>query len=325
MVPKLNFRKYVCLLPGIIFLIISGCEPEKPSTLPELSTLTLTGVTSSSAISGGNISFDGGSSVLKRGVCWSTIYDPTISDNVTTDGAGTGSFSSSITGLSGGTDYYIRAFATNSKGTAYGNEIIFKTQLTDIDGNIYGTIIIGSQVWMSQNLRTTRFSDNTPIPEIADNKLWCSLASPAFCWYSNDRNSDDMRFGALYNWFSVNTGRLCPSGWHVPDDSEWNVLTAYLGGEYYAGGLLKEVGMSHWESPNAGASNYFSFSALPAGYRSGLTSGLFHAKGYMSWWWTNTEYNSNWARTRAIEFDVTDIAGGHGVKRNGYSVRCIRD
>ena len=320
-------KTWLCslLVIGLFLILTQSCEKEKPVTLPELSTFPLTELTSTSALCGGNVISDGGASVSARGVCWAIHPNPTLSDNITTDGAGTGSFSSSLKGLISGTDYYVRAYATNLAGTAYGNEFIFITPLTDIDGNVYNTVIIGTQVWMTQNLKTTKFNDNTKIPNITDNAPWCTLPTPAYCWYKNEEASNKHSYGALYNWFTVNTGKLCPTGWHVPSEVEWKILTDYLGGESIASGKLKEEGTAHWTSPNIGASNEFGFTALPGGYRTGLNSGSFRAKGYYGWWWASTETDLNGARARLMTFDASDIAPGTGLKKNGYSVRCVKN
>jgi uncharacterized protein (TIGR02145 family) len=128
----------------------------------------------------------------------------------------------------------------------------------------------------------------------------------------------------LYNWYAVNTGKLCPEGWHVPDESEWTALSNYLGSEWVAGGKLKEQGLVHWESPNYGASNDYGFSALPGGCRTGLTSGFFRAFRYLGWWWSSTEADSIGARARLLAYDAVEITGGKGLKNNGYSVRCVK-
>jgi uncharacterized protein (TIGR02145 family) len=317
----------ISLLFQMVFVLIltNSCDKETIATLPELSTGLLTNITSISVICGGIINSDGGEIVSARGVCWSTDSNPTIDDNITTDGVGTGSFISYITGLTSGTYYYMRAYATNSVGTSYGNEIIFITPLTDIEGNVYYTVMIGNQVWMTENLKTTKFYDNTEIPNITDNATWITLSTPAYCLYKNNESADDRKYGALYNWFTINTGKLCPAGWHIPSEDEWTTLTDYLGGEYYAGGGLKEQGLNHWVSPNEGASNIYGFSALPGGYRNGSTSGSFRAMRYIGWWWASTESDSRWARNRTLAFDVTEIAKGKGLKTNGYSVRCLKD
>jgi uncharacterized protein (TIGR02145 family) len=318
-------RSYVSLILVSLLVFTVRCEMEKPATLPELSTVPITDVTSTSAVCGGSIVSDGGSPVITRGVCWSVNFEPTISDNISSDGEGPGSFSSSIDGLTGGTIYYIRAYATNLIGTAYGNKFFFITPLTDIEGNVYRTVVIGNQVWMAENLRTTKYFDNTNIPYVSDNGAWSSLSTPACCWYKNDESKKYQKYGLLYNWFTVNTGKLCPTGWHIPSEDEWITLADYLGGEDYAGGKLKELGINHWIFPNTGASDVFGFSALPGGYRSGLYSGTFRALGYIGWWWAGKESDLDWARSRTLAFDESVIAKGKGLKINGYSVRCVKN
>jgi uncharacterized protein (TIGR02145 family) len=309
----------------LLLILINSCNKEKPFTLPVLSTVPLTDIKSTSVISGGNITSDGGEIVISRGVCWGKSPNPTVSDNITSNGAGAGTFLSPITGLTSGTDYYLRAYATNNEGTAYGNEFIFILPVTDIDGNVYNPEIIGTQVWITENLKTTKYNDNTIIPMIPDNTAWAGLSSPAYCWYKHDNNFNENNYGALYNWFAVNTGKLCPIGWHVPNDDEWTILINYVGGENIASGELKESGTAHWISPNWGASNEFGFNALPGGYRTGNAIGSFRYLGYYGWWWASSEYSSTGARACLMAFDESDIIRGNGLKKNGYSVRCLKD
>ena len=168
----------------------------------------------------------------------------------------------SITGLSAGTTYYYRVIAINSLGTNYGNEISFTTvypSVNDVDGNTYNVVAIGTQVWMAENLKTTKYKNGTAIPLITDLTAWMSLTTPGYCWY-------DATYGALYNFYTLSTGSLCPTGWHIPSDAEWTTLTDYLGGETVAGGKLKETGTAHWTTPNSGATNAFGFKGLPGVY-----------------------------------------------------------
>jgi uncharacterized protein (TIGR02145 family) len=332
-----NFILNIFLLLQLAYLLIllNGCEKETPLTLPVISTSWLTSVTSESAICGGTIISDGGDILKTRGICWSTHLNPTVYDNFTSDGSETGSFVSNIIGLVSGTHYYVRAYATNSLGTAYGNEIIFITPLTDIEGNIYNTVRIGDQVWIRENLKTTRYNDNTEIPVVTDNVTWISLITPACSWYMFNESDGNNNYGVLYNWYTVNTGKLCPTGWHVPNEDEWKTLVEYVGGEYYAGGRLKEQGTGHWTNPNYGASDFYGFTALPGGFRTGLNAGSFRAMGYLGRWWVSTDSAnpwwdsadpvSRWARCRTIFFDSAEVILGMGLKTNGYSVRCVKD
>jgi len=200
--------------------------------------------------------------------------------------------------------------------------------ITDIDGNIYNTVAIGTQIWMKENLKTTKYNDNTAIPLVTDNTAWEALATPGYCWYNNDEASYKDTYGALYNWYTVSTGKLCPTGWHVPTDAEWTTLTTYLGGESIAGGKLKETGTTHWLSPNTGATNESGFTALPGGYR-GNPYGEFVEVGIYGVWWSATEGDLTGAWQRGLHYSFANVnraigLGGYG-KIYGCSVRCLRD
>jgi hypothetical protein len=204
------------------------------SSIPTVTTAAVTSLNQPSAISGGKVTSTGGAAVTARGVCWSTSSSPTISGAHTTDGSGNGTFTSSITGLSPNTIYYLRAYATNSVGTAYGNQLTFSTTnetgtVSDRDGNTYVTVRIGNQWWMAENLKTTRYNDNTEIPNVTDDDIWKDLITPAYCCIFNDPATYKNICGAIYNWYAINTGKLCPSGWHVSTDNDWKTLEMYLG------------------------------------------------------------------------------------------------
>jgi uncharacterized protein (TIGR02145 family) len=295
---------------------------------PTLTTTAISSITTTTASSGGNIASDGGASVTARGVCWNTAAGPTTANSKTTDDTGSGSFASSLTGLTANTKYYVRAYATNSAGTAYGNEISFTTSsagttVTDNDGNVYNTVTIGTQTWMAENLKTTKYNDNTSIPLVTDNTAWAALTTSGYCWYNNDAATYKATYGALYNWYTVNTGKLCPTGWHVPTDAEWTTLTTYLGGESIAGGKLKATGTTYWASPNTGATNESGFTALPGGYRYG--NGTCFSIGGYGIWWSSTEYSATYAWYRAVSYDDADVNRFSDYKQDGLSVRCLRD
>lgn len=133
--------------------------------------------------------------------------------------------------------------------------------VTDIDGNIYTTVTIGTQIWMVENLNTTRYRDGSDILNVTDNTEWSELTIGAYCNYDNDVNNANI-YGALYNWYTVNTGNLCPTGWHIPSEGEWTVLISSLGGESVAGGKLKQIGTEYWEDPNNPATNEVGFNGL---------------------------------------------------------------
>jgi uncharacterized protein (TIGR02145 family) len=309
----------------LLILIVHSCKKDK-TTSPVLTTTSISGITATTAISGGNITSDGGASVSERGVCWNTLNSPTTANNKTSDGSGTGDFSSILTGLTGNTKYYVRAYAANSVSTAYGNEIDFTTSsagTSDIDGNSYTSLIIGTQVWMKENLKTTKFNDGTSIPIITDKTVWANLSTPGYCWYNNDATTYKPLYGALYNWYTVNTGKLCPTGWHVPTQGEWSILAIYLGGESVAGGKLKETGTSHWLSPNTGANNTSGFTAIPGGYR--YTAGEFDFVGMNGFWWSTNESITGWSYDRELDFDSEYFFEFNDPKKAGFSIRCVKN
>ena len=194
--------------------------------------------------------------------------------------------------------------------------------MTDADGNVYPAITIGKQVWMAENLKTSRFNDGKPIQLVTDNNIWKALKIPAYCWLNNDIANKDV-YGALYNWFTVNTNKLCPKGWHVPTNTEWGAMITFLGDENTAGSKLKETGSDHWENSLIIATNDFDFTALPAGMR--YDSGTFpiFANNYAVWW-SSTRSNPD-AWNRGLFFSSSRTFKGHENVRSGFSVRCIRD
>jgi uncharacterized protein (TIGR02145 family) len=296
--------------------------------IPVVLTVDVTGITQTAANSGGIVINTGGASVTEYGVCWSTDPVPTISDFKTNDGSGLGSFTSTLTGLEGGMDYYIRAYATNSAGTGYGNSVFFRTDdiietVTDIDGNVYHTFTIDTMIWMAENLKTTRFNDGTPIPFISGTIEWSNSISFAFCIYSDEISYADT-FGRLYKWYTVNDKHLAPKGWHVATDEEWSALTDFYGGEAIAGSKLKESGTEHWTSPNSDANNESGFTALPGGCR--FYSGLFYGINDYGYYWTSTQSpNPTYAWFRKISYNSSSVIRDDDPKRNGYSVRCVKD
>jgi uncharacterized protein (TIGR02145 family) len=149
------------------------------------------------------------------------------------------------------------------------------------------------------------------------------MKTPGYCWYNNDEVANKAIYGALYNWFAVNTGKLCPTGWHVPTNEEWTTLINYLGGLETSGGKLKEFGVTHWNSPNIGATNESGFSSLPGGYRN--LSGIFYFLGNYGYWWSSTEVESNYAWYRSLNYNTNKAYSNNLSKMGGFSVRCIRN
>jgi uncharacterized protein (TIGR02145 family) len=274
------------------------------------------------ASSGGNITYNGGSNITARGVVWNTTGIPTITDNKTTDGFGTGLFFSNMTDLSPNTTYYVRAYATNSIGTEYGNQQTFNTTqqaVTDIDGNTYNSFQIGTQVWMSENLKTSRYRNGGSIPYVVGNSDWQALTTGAWSYYEND-DANNSIYGKLYNWFATQGDTICPTGWHVPTGAEWHILADYLGGYNVAGGKMKSVGTAYWQSPNTGATNESGLSIFPGGLRFGSQGGYYY-KGTYAFIWTASGGSQN------VRFDFNGSKmNDNSFDRNfGASIRCLKD
>jgi len=193
--------------------------------------------------------------------------------------------------------------------------------IVDIEGNIYSIIRIGDQLWMGENLKTTTYNDGALIPLEENDMVWNTFSTSAYCWFDNNKTIYGATYGALYNWYSVNTNKLCPVGWHVPTDEEWNTLVDFLGGEDVAGGKLKESGYSHWNSPNEGADNSSGFTGLPGGSR----SDLFHSLGSGGRWWSSTQFDGTNSWALSVEYTYASTFLYNYSKNHGYSVRCIRD
>lgn len=325
-----------------------------PAATPSISTIGITRISFTSVTCGGNVSFEGISAVTARGVCWSTSTNPTINDNHTIDSSGQGSFTSHITGLQPIIHYYVRAYATNSAGTVYGNEIEFNTSdgfpcpdaatLTDIDSNVYNTVQLGNQCWMRENLRTTHYANGTEIP------LYLNYGNTACRYYPYGNESNVPIYGYLYNWYatmmwasSSNTNPsgvqgICPNGWHVPSDAEWTQLTNYVSSQsqYLCGGDSSFIGKAlaadteNWSSSDATCAvgnmpsnnNSTGFSALPAGDR---TETGFYGLGGFATFWATTEYSSSRAYERDIPYYQAIVRRQNFEKYRGQSVRCLRD
>jgi len=316
-------------------------------TIPTLSTTAATGITTTSATSGGDITNDGGAAVSARGVCWNTTGTPTITDNITNDGTGAGSFVSNITDLTANTLYYVRAYATNSLGTSYGNEVSFTTRqsteetVTDIDGNVYYTVTIGTQTWMFENLKTTKYRNGEAIGTTTPaTKDISGESAPKYQWAYNGDEGNASKYGRLYTWYAVNDSRnIAPAGWHVPTDAEWTTLENYLianGYNYDSTTTGNKIAKSlaattDWNS-NSGTgtigndltkNNSSGFTALPGGYRVG--SGAFDLVGSRGCWWSSTEWTTTMGWSRNLLYYGGNLYRYTSTKSDGFSVRCVRD
>ncbi len=326
-----------------------------PVMLATVTTAEITSITETTAVSGGNITDDGGGAITARGVCWSSSSQtPTVADSKTEDGSGKGIFISNITGLEPGTTYNVRAYAVNSAGTQYGPVKSFPTEqvktVTDIDGNVYNIITIGDQQWLKENLKTTRYRNEDPIPTNLNDNDWSNTLSGAYAIYPHELidvlNSEAgvlSVYGALYNWYTVDDARgLCPDGWHVPTDAEWTTMENFLISNGYnydgtTGGnkIAKSLGsLSGWaSSPNVYAigntsypekRNASGFTALPGGYR-WETYGSFGNIYTQARWWASTETNTYSAWQRFVSYgDYPCIRIDHD-KNVGTSIRCLKD
>lgn len=269
----------------------------------------------------GNITSLGCSDVTEHGHCWSEYSNPTIDDERTELGDAniTGSYTSQVVILKENTQYHIRAYATNSYGTFYGEDIIVTSGGFDNCGTInyggitYETVQIGEQCWMKENLNYQ--------------------TSNSWCHNNNPDNCDT--YGRLYIWHAIMNGEsssnqipsgvqgICPDGWHVPSDAEWDLLVDFLGGESTAGGKMKQPGTSLWDSPNTGARNSSGYSALPSGTRS--SSGIFDYLGRHGIFWSSTESFGNTAWDRRLKYHSSEMERAVSLKGNGFSVRCVKD
>jgi uncharacterized protein (TIGR02145 family) len=299
--------------------------------LATVTTAAVTSETATTAVSGGNVTADGGGAVSDKGICWGTATQPTIAGSHVSGGTGTGAFVSDLTGLTGATTYYVRAYATNAAGTAYGNEVTVRTLLADVDGNLYHTVVIGTQTWMSENLKTTKYNDNSGITPVTGNAAWAALTSEAYCWYDNDATTNKPLYGALYNWYAVNAGNLCPTGWHVPTDAEFKTLEMFLGmTQAQADGLswrgtdqgtqLKNT--TGWTTGNG--TNTSGFSALPGGYRYYFDGGFVGAGTIGYFWSSDADVSPKRAFMRQLDSTHAEVERANADEAAGKSVRCVK-
>ena len=358
----MKFIKYKHLVfIAIFFFITVDCKKDNeynPSTneqesvainIATIKTSNITSITSNSAIAGGNITNIGGAKVTQSGIVWDITKNPTIeqSKGITKENKESGEFESKLLSLESNTTYYVRAYAINKGGTAYGDQELFSTlpangtlSIVDSDGNSYTNVTIGTQIWLSENLKTTKLNNGTPIPNIKNGTEWRNLSTPGYClmdigYYGTMTESKYKKtFGLLYNWYAVSTGKLCPEGWHIPTDKDWHILINLLGGENIAGGKLKLTGTFEgndglWYSPNIQASNESGFSALPGGYRNTKVSdsgGKFDSNfmeiGSRGMWW-GSENLYLFMRNDGSNANLFKIESSN--KGYGLSIRCIMD
>jgi len=267
----------------------------------------------------GQILSDGGSPVTEKGICWSIQNNPTIDNNKITNTDNVTSFTAKITGLQPNTNYYARTYAINAKGTSYGNVITFTTQdgVIDIDGNVYPVVKIGNQTWMAENLRVTHYKDGTTIPMVSSSDMNTPTTSDVCGWPVNT-TLYKTTFGMLYNYYTVTTGKLAPTGWHVPSDAEWNTLATNLGGTSVAGGKMKSIVVIPGIT-NVGATNSSGFNSIPE-----ACSTTNHAG---KWWSTDVGYYNGvlCGSFFTIELNSISLDTHLGTLYYSRSIRCIKD
>jgi len=304
-----------------------------PITKPEVETANVINPTTNSAQCGGNVIDEGNGTVTARGVCWNTTGNPSIENCIghTNEGGGSGSFVSNIDGLNEGTNYFVVAYATNEKGTGYGEVKSFETKdltpcdgqnIIDYSGQVYNLVEIGYQCWFKENLNI-----GTRINGSQDQQNNGTIEK--YCYNDNESYCDE--YGGLYQWdeamqyvTSQGAQGICPDGWHIPTDGEWDELVGYLGGSGVAGGKMKEAGYAHWNSPNTGATNSSGFTGLPGGRR-GYSSGSFGHLGNYGRFWSSTESGGSTAWRRHLSCNNDDVHRNSYYKTYGFSVRCVQD
>ena len=338
--------------------------------LPIVTTSVVSNITALTATCGGNVISDGGTTVITRGICWGTSHNPTIAGNHTSDGSGMGNFTSLISGLSDGITY-VRAYATNSLGTSYGDEVIVTpnegqpcpgiSTVTDANGNVYNTVQIGSQCWMKENLRSTKYADNTPISQGTSSTI---LTNGAHWYYPANDSTVQSIYGLLYNWNAVMRNSpsstsnpsgvqgICPIGWHVPSYAEWVQLTDYVSSQsqyvcdsnstYIAKALASNTGWDNISysgtcrvADTPSSNNATGLGLFPAGQlwvNSDGTYYNYYELGHHAVYWCSTEIGYpdfygviNKALNMSLGYTSSVVSNSYNNKKSGYSVRCLRD
>jgi len=351
----------IALISFVAVLFLTGCEKEKPEPTDLSTKITISNDAASqisyhSATLNATLGDTYGQTVQDYGHCWSTNQEPKVSNYKSSFGQTIGgkSFTSNIEDLLPGTMYHTRAYFKINNIVVYSNDKAFTSlqlpagiTVTDFDGNIYQTVQIGEQLWMAEDIRTTRYADGSAIQHVESSVEWEALTSTdkAYCWYDNSTTNRDT-YGGLYTWAAAMNGAsssdanpsgvqgVCPDGWHLPSDSEWKELEMYLGMSQLGadsigsrgtdeGGKLKEAGELHWFSPNTGATNESGFTALPGGIRN--SEGLFYFLGSSAKLLSATEYDSTRYRYRSLYYENSRIYRTISSKKVGTPVRCVKD
>lgn len=329
------------LIPITTVILLTGCK--KQETLPVLSKIEVSEITQTTAKVSRLIIADGGSKIEASGIVWGKTQQPMLEDNVgiSSEVISGGKITSTITGLTPGTQYFMRAYAVNKQGTAYSEPAAFITTgiingsgVVDNEGNHYPTVVLGDQEWMSANLKTAFYNDGTPITKVSNAAEWINLSTGAMCWYENDKESWGSAYGALYNWFVIQSSEICPQGWHIPSKEDWTKLSVYIGGDSYASERLRSTRTApanhpRWDIQSENTSDAFGFAAQPGGARLAdpWNNVQFISVGTEGYWWSSSENNHQ--NTGAWFVQIGNIHPDWAIKwvekTNGFSIRCVKD
>jgi uncharacterized protein (TIGR02145 family) len=339
----MNIPKFPASRALILLLSVSACTTEKPM----VTTDAVVGAHPKAYVSYTVMAED---EVFTSGVCYGTMTDPDLVTGTCTLGdRGIGTFTDTIAGLQNGTLYHVRAYATSGQGTVYGNNLTITSRLSlpgngvSMDGHLYSTIVLGNgQEWMAENLRTGIYANGDAIPNVSGNFDWISTQGGAWSYYDNAEEYEALH-GKLYNWYAVSDLRgLCPSGWHVPTDADWNALIGYIDPYFdsippppfengngvqssVAGGMLKSIGTELWQNPNNGGSDTIGFSAVPSGLRNYEEGGYFGEMGSGCYLWSSSISVVPTARLRYLSYDYAALARFSRPYGVGLSVRCVKN
>ncbi len=341
----LNSSLFVCFT--ILFLIVfSSCKEEPIVEKPETSSLTILSVEKISVAFSFSLINNNGGNITEIGICWDTLDYPKISKNKLELNTEELEFSKILNNLSPDTEYYIRSYAINSAGVGYSETSNFKTYtlyyegtIQDVENNEYEIISVGEQIWVSENLKTTKLNDNTPIQQISDNTAWGETNNAACCWYFNNQTENIDVYGALYNYSAIETGKLCPQGYHVPTVQEWENLKNYLithgynfdgssSGNKFAKSLASKEGWAYSGAEgcignNPDSNNSSGFNVYPSGIRN--NSGDFLSRTYVASFWTSTIIDQDNANSIDLFNSNASVYINENPKLDGFSVRCIKD
>ena len=333
--------------PGIflisVIMITPGCHKDNTTTQIDVKTTSGSFIGQGWATLNGTVNAAGSQAIVSFEYDSTTTYKFEVPGNPDTITGNEVVYSrAGIQGLKPNKSYNFRIKVITPDGILYGSNATFTTSKTtksytvfnpsltygsvsDIDGHTSKTIKIGTQTWMAENLRSTKYNDGTNIPFLNYPSDWSQVStSPGYSWYNND----SVDYGGLYNYYVIsyavnNNKNVCPAGWHVASDSEWGQLSDYLGGESVAGSKMKETGITHWTSPNSSATNVSGFTAIPSGYRS--ASGSYNGVTKNTYWWTSSEMSTTEAYCRTINSNFNSLEKTNSYKKTGLSIRCIKD